>query len=79
MLALEAIAGIAPQQQALDQLLEQPDHDPDDLEALDAVWESEVVTFGGGMGEQSCGPDRLRTQVRAARRPPPQPGTQGGS
>jgi nitrate reductase delta subunit len=39
MLALEAIAGIAPQQQALDQLLEQPDHDPDDLEALDAVWE----------------------------------------
>jgi nitrate reductase gamma subunit len=27
-----------PQQQALDQLLEQPDHDPDDLKALDAVW-----------------------------------------
>lgn len=79
MLALEAIAGIAPRQEALAQLLEQPDHDPDDLEALDAVWESEAVTFGGGMGEQSCGPDRLRTQVRAARRPPPQPGTQGGS
>lgn len=79
MLVLEAIAGIAPRQEALAQLLEQPDHDPDDLEALDAVWESEVVTFGGSMGEQSCGPDRLRTQVRAARRPPPQPGTQGGS
>ncbi len=79
MRALEAIAGIAPRQEALEQLLEEPDHDPDDLEALDAVWESEAVTFGGGMGEQSCGPDRLRTQVRAARRPPPQPGTQGGS
>jgi len=79
MLALEAIAGTAPRQEALEQLLEEPDHDPDDLEALDKVWESEAVTFGGGTGENNCGPDRLRMQVRAARRPPPQPGTQGGS
>lgn len=79
MLVLEAIAGTAPRQEALEQLLEEPDHDPDDLEALDAVWESEAVTFGGGTGENNCGPDRLRMQVRAARRPPPQPGTQGGS
>ena len=79
MLALEAIAGNAPRQEALEQLLEEPDHDPDDLEALDAVWESEAVTFGGGTGENSCGPDRLRMQLRAARRPAPQPGGQGGS
>ena len=79
MLTLEAIAGIAPDAEKLDQLLEEPDHDPDDLDALDAVWESEAVTFGGGTGENNCGPDRLRMQVRAARRPPPQSGTQGGS
>ena len=79
MLTLEAIAGIAPDAEKLGQLLEQPDHDPNDLEALDAVWESEAVTFGGGQGENNCGPDRLRMQVRAARRPPPQPGSQGVS
>lgn len=79
MLTLETIAGIAPDEEKLDQLLEEPDHDPNDLEALDAVWESEAVTFGGATGEQNCGPDRLRMQVRAARRPPPQPGSQGGS
>jgi nitrate reductase delta subunit len=79
MLTLEAIAGIAPDEEKLGQLLEQPDHDPNDLEALDAVWESEAVTFGGGQGENNCGPDRLRMQVRAARRPPPQPGSQGVS
>ena len=79
MLALEAIAGTAPRQEALEQLLEEPDHDPDDLEALDAVWESEAVTFGGGTGDQNCGPDRLRMQVRAARRPPPQPGVERNS
>ena len=79
MLTLEAIAGIAPDAEKLGQLLEQPNHDPNDLEALDAVWESEAVTFGGGQGENNCGPDRLRMQVRAARRPPPQPGSQGVS
>lgn len=73
MLALEAIAGMEPRQEALDQLLEEPDHDPDDLEALDAVWEAEAVTFGGGAGDPTCGPDRLRMQIRAARRPAPQP------
>lgn len=43
--------------------------DPNDLEALDRVWEEEVVQFGGNAGEGVCGPDRLRTQVRAAQRP----------
>ncbi len=79
LLVLEALAQAAPEQVALDELLEVPDHDPDDLEALDLVWQSEAVTFGGGAGEQACGPDRLRMQVRAARRPPPQSAAQKGS
>ncbi len=79
MLVLEALADAAPEPVALDELLEVPDHDPDDLEALDLVWQSEAVTFGGGAGEQACGPDRLRMQVRAARRPPPQSASQKGN
>ena len=50
---------------------DRPLRDPDDLKALDAVWNEEAVTFGGGPGSDTCGPDRLRTQLRAARRPAP--------
>lgn len=71
-LALEAIAGTAPDRQALDELLELPEDDPSDLKALDAIWEEEAVTFGGGAGNDACGPDRLRTQLRAHKRPAPQ-------
>ena len=55
------------------QILEQPDIDPDDLQALDKIWEEEAVTFGAGAGSDACGPDRLRTQMRAAKRPPAAP------
>lgn len=68
-LALEAIAGTRPNAEAVAGLLAEADHDPNDLEALDKIWEDEVVTFGGNAGEGACGPDRLRTQIRAARRP----------
>lgn len=47
------------------------DDDPDDLVALDKVWEEEAVTFGNNAGEGVCGPDRIQRQVRAGRRPPP--------
>lgn len=47
------------------------DDDPNDLEALDKVWEEEIVQFGGNAGEQACGTDRMRTQMRAAHRPAP--------
>lgn len=47
---LEAIAGDAPSQQELNDLREAPDDDPNDLEALDAAWEDEPVTFGPGEG-----------------------------
>ncbi|MEQ8248084.1 MAG: nitrate reductase molybdenum cofactor assembly chaperone [Alphaproteobacteria bacterium] len=52
-------------------LLSMPEDDPDDLEALDEIWEEEAVTFGGGAGDDSCGPDRLQRQVRAANRVAP--------
>ena len=71
-LALEAIAGTVPDAKALSELLELPEDDPEDLKALDAIWEEEAVTFGGGAGNDACGPDRLRTQIRAHQRPAPQ-------
>lgn len=77
-LVLEAIAGIEADATALDELLGMPEDDPDDLKALDAIWEDEVVNFGGGVGTDACGPDRLRTQLRAAKRPAPQPAIREG-
>jgi nitrate reductase delta subunit len=42
--------------------------DPDDLAALDAVWEEAAVHFGPGEQIDGCGIDRLRTRLRAATR-----------
>lgn len=69
LLVLEAIADARPDAEAVAGLLAEAEHDPNDLEALDKIWEEEAVTFGGNAGEGACGPDRLRTQIRAARRP----------
>lgn len=49
---LEAIAGAAPASRALDELRAAPDDDPNDLEALDAAWADQPVTFGPG--EAGC-------------------------
>ena len=49
---LEAIAGEAPSEKELQDLRKAPDDDPNDLEALDAAWEDEPVTFGPG--QESC-------------------------
>ncbi|MEP1206224.1 MAG: nitrate reductase molybdenum cofactor assembly chaperone [Rhizobiaceae bacterium] len=68
---LEALAAGKAEKGLLEELLAQPDDDPDDLEALDEVWEEEVVTFGGNAGENACGPDRLQRQIRAAARKAP--------
>jgi len=72
LLALEAIANAKPDQNAVAQILEEPADDPDDLAALDKIWEDEVVSFGAGIGTGQCGPDRLRTRIRASQRPAPQ-------
>ena len=73
MVALGTLAGVEPDAALVEQLLSTPEDDPDDLAALDRVWEDEVVTFGGNAGENACGPDRLRTQLRAAGRKPADP------
>ncbi len=49
---LEAMAGRAPAASQLDELRKAPDDDPNDLEALDAAWEEQPVTFGPG--EEGC-------------------------
>jgi len=46
--ALEAIATGEPSAIELDELRKAPDDDPNDLEALDAQWEDQPVTFGPG-------------------------------
>lgn len=67
---LEAIAAGKVERKLVEELLGQPDHDPDDLEALDRIWEEEAVSFGGNAGENVCGPDRMQRQMRAHQRPP---------
>jgi nitrate reductase delta subunit len=68
--ALQSLTAERPLGAAVEELLRQPEDDPADLAELDRIWEEEVVTFGAqGQGEGSCGPDRLRRQLRAAARP----------
>lgn len=71
--ALETLSQSTPDKALLAELLTAPEDDPDDLAALDRIWEEEIVTFGGNAGENTCGPDRLRTQIRAAARKPTDP------
>ena len=56
---------------ALERLRAEPDPEPDDLEALDAAWEEEEVTFGPGSASDACGKDTLVAKLRQARRPAP--------
>lgn len=56
---------------ALAALRSEPDPEPDDLEALDAAWEEEEVTFGPGAASSSCGVDSLAAKIRQGRRPAP--------
>lgn len=67
---LASLASGKPDAVLLADLLDAPEDDPDDLAALDRVWEEEAVTFGGNAGENACGPDRLQRQLRASRRRP---------
>lgn len=77
LLALEAISNIKADADAVAELLKEPADDPNDLKALDKIWEDEVVSFGAGAGNDVCGPDRLRTQIRASQRPAPPPEFKG--
>jgi nitrate reductase delta subunit len=55
----------------LDALCSEPDPEPDDLEALDAAWEEEEVSFGPAAASAACGKDTLAAKIRQARRPAP--------
>lgn len=76
--ALEGLADAEADRGAAADIAALPEDDPDDLAALDVVWAEEAVRFGGGAGEAACGPDRLRTRLRAAKRASPPTTLKGG-
>ncbi len=44
--ALETLSGVTPEAATVQALLNEPEDDPNDLEAIDAVWEEAAVVFG---------------------------------
>ena len=70
---LESLSRDAADPKLLKELLDTPEDDPADLQALDEIWEEEAVTFGGNAGENECGPDRIKRQLRAHTRKPDAP------
>ncbi|WP_339930212.1 nitrate reductase molybdenum cofactor assembly chaperone [uncultured Brevundimonas sp.] len=74
--ALSNLADAAPDTDAVAALLEEPDEDPDDLEALDKSWEETAVTFGPG--EAGCPKaDSMLSAMNAA--PPPEKSRRSGA
>jgi nitrate reductase molybdenum cofactor assembly chaperone NarJ/NarW len=69
--ALVAMSKATLDEKALAALRAEPDPEPDDLEALDAAWEAEEVTFGPGSAADACGKDGLAARMRQAGRPAP--------
>jgi nitrate reductase delta subunit len=69
--ALVALSKAKLDEAALAALRAEPDPEPDDLEALDAAWAEEEVTFGPGAAADDCGKDVLAAKLRQARRPAP--------
>jgi nitrate reductase delta subunit len=68
----QALAQAKPQTEVVAALMGEPDEDPNDLDALDAAWEEEEVTFGpAAAAAAQCGKDGLAAKLRAARRPAP--------
>ncbi len=74
---LEAIAGRKPAAAELQELRKVPDDDPNDLEALDAAWEDQPVTFGPG--EEGCPKvDQLLERMKGSRTPEHNTELEGG-
>lgn len=69
MAALLAISKAKLDADALATLRAEPDPQPDDLEALDAAWVDQEVTFGPGTAAGGCAVDGLADRLRAAMRP----------
>jgi nitrate reductase molybdenum cofactor assembly chaperone NarJ/NarW len=66
--ALVGLAAAKPKGEQVQALLNEPDPDAGDLDALDQAWEDEPVNFGPSAG--SC-KDELVAKIRAGRRPAP--------
>lgn len=67
--ALSRLAGIRADADAVAGMLAQPDDDPTDLEALDAVWEETEVTFGP---DPNAGCPQARDLLALMDKPAPQ-------
>lgn len=67
--ALAHLAGAAADAEALAGMLAQPDDDPTDLAALDAVWQETEVTFGP---DPNAGCPQVRDMLALMDRPAPQ-------
>jgi nitrate reductase delta subunit len=73
--ALVALARVKLDEAALAALRAEPDPEPDDLEALDAAWESEPVTFGPDSAGGGCPTARMAARLEQATADlPPRPG-----
>lgn len=68
--ALLQIAGVVADAEAVAELLEQPETDPEDLEALDEVWEESEVRFGP---DPNAGCPQVRDMLAQMDPPKPQP------
>ncbi len=68
--ALLQLAGVQADQEAVAELLEQPDDDPNDLEALDEVWEESEVVFGP---DPNAGCPQVREMLSRMDPPTPEP------
>ncbi|MBI0176854.1 nitrate reductase molybdenum cofactor assembly chaperone [Bartonella apis] len=66
--ALESLSGKRADEALTAEIVNRKEDDPNDLEALDRIWEEEAITFGGNQGENDCGPDRLKRRIRAQHR-----------
>lgn len=67
--ALVMVSKARPKAENLAAIVADDGIEPDDLEALDAVWMDEEVTFGPGTANAACGKDALGARLRAASRP----------
>jgi nitrate reductase delta subunit len=70
--ALESLAAARPDAGEMEVLRQTGDDDPDDLKALDRLWEETPVSFGPGAAS-ACPAERLETRFRAATRSPSKP------
>jgi nitrate reductase delta subunit len=67
--ALQGLAKSKPNPAVVKAMLDTPDPDANDLEALDAAWEEEEVRFGPDAS--ACGSENLAAKMRAGMRPAP--------